>query len=76
MMILDMNLREQLIDQTQKLAQERGWTWREPVEITSGFTQGEPVWIIRTNALMLSPSVRVIFRQSDLSVIRVGYLPR
>lgn len=76
MMILDMNLREQLIDQTQKLAQERGWTWREPVEITSGFDQGKPVWIIRTNALMLSPSVRVIFRQSDLSVIRVGYLPR
>lgn len=76
MMILDMNLREQLIDQTQKLTQERGWTWREPVEITSGFAQGEPVWIIRTNVLMLSPSVRVIFRQSDLSVMHVGYLPR
>ena len=76
MMILDSDLRDKLIVQARKLADERGWTWREPVEVTSGLDQGKPVWVIHTNVLMRSPSVRIVLRQSDLAVIRVGYLPR
>ena len=75
-MPLDCNLRDKLIGQARKLADERGWTWREPVEVASGVDRGEPVWVIRTNILMLSPSVRIVLRQSDFAVIHVGYLPR
>ncbi len=75
-MTLDSSLRDDLLRQARKLADERGWTWREPVEVTSRADRGEPVWVIRTNILMRSPSVRIVLRQSDLAVIRAGYLPR
>jgi hypothetical protein len=69
-------LNEQLSEQARKLAEERGWTWREPVEITSGLHQGEPVWVVRSNVMMRSPSVRVEIRKSDLAIVQDGYLPR
>jgi len=75
-MILDPNLRDQLVEQARRLAAERGWTWREPVEVNSASYRGEAVWVIHTNTLMRSPSVRVVVRQSDNSVVQAGYLPR
>jgi hypothetical protein len=69
-------LNEQLSEQARKLAEERGWTWREPVEITSGLHQGEAVWVVRSNVVMRSPSVRVEIRKSDLLIVESGYLPR
>jgi len=75
-MAIDPQLEAQLVEAAQKLAGERGWTWREPVEVGSAAEGGEPVWVLRTNALMRSPSVKIVFRKSDLSVVRAGYLPR
>ena len=75
-MTLDSNLRDQLIQQVRRLAAERGWTWREPVEVTAAADSGEPVWVVRTNVLMRSPSVRIVLRRSDHSLVHAGYLPR
>jgi hypothetical protein len=75
-MTLDPNLRDQLVEQARRLAEERGWTWREPVEVNSAIDRGEAVWVVRSNALMKSPSVRIVVRQSDRALVRAGYLPR
>lgn len=76
MITLDSDLRDKLIGQARKLADEQGWTWQEPVEVKSGVERGEPVWIIRTNVLMFGRNVRIVLRQSDLLVIHAGFLPR
>src|SRR5579872_2244577 len=73
---LDSDLRSQLIEQAWQLAEERGWTWHEPVEVTSGVERGEAVWIVRTNVTMRSPSVMVMLRRSDHSLVHAGYLRR
>jgi hypothetical protein len=75
-MTIDAALRDELIEQARQLAADRGWTWREPVEVTEGAHESEPVWVIRTNTLMRSPSVRVMVRRSDRVVVHAGYLPR
>ncbi len=72
----DAALRDQLIERARKLAEERGWTWREPVEITPAAHREEPVWVIRTNVLMLGQNVRVVLRRSDHAILEAGYLPR
>jgi hypothetical protein len=73
---VDPQLRERVSEQAQNVAKERGWTWREPVDITSGAHDGEPVWVVCTNVMMRSPSVRVLIRKSDLAIVHAGYLPR
>jgi len=75
-MAIDPALRDELIEQVRQLAAERGWTWREPVEVTEGAHGNEPVWIVRSNVMMRSPSVRVELRRSDRAVVHAGYLPR
>jgi hypothetical protein len=75
-MMPDPVVRGQLIERAQKIAAERGWTWREPAEITAEAEKGEAVWVVRTNVMMRSPSVRVVLRRSDLSLVQAGYLPR
>jgi hypothetical protein len=76
MTTLDDSLRERLVEQARSVAAERGWTWREPVEVSAEAERGEPVWIVRTNVMMRSPSVKIVFRQSDLTLVHAGYLPR
>jgi hypothetical protein len=75
-MAIDATLRGELIEQARRVAEERGWTWRDPVDVTEGAHQGEPVWIVRTNATMRSPSARIMLRRSDRAVVHAGYLPR
>jgi hypothetical protein len=72
----DDTLRAQLISRAQKLAEERGWTWLDPVEVTSAAHRGHPVWIIRTNAVSRGRNARIVLRQSDHAVIQAGYLSR
>jgi len=75
-MTLDPNLHSELIAEAQRLALERGWTWREPVEVTAAAERGEPVWVIRTNIRMRGQNVRIVLRQSDRTLVHAGYLPR
>ena len=73
---VDAILRDQLIAQARQIADERGWTWREPVEVAEEAYGNEPVWVVKTNVLMRSPSVRIVLRRSDRTVVHAGYLPR
>jgi hypothetical protein len=73
---LDAKLREQLLDLGRAAAQERGWEWREPVEISSRAYHGEPVWELRSNFMMLGGNVIVLIRKSDLATVHAGSMPR
>jgi len=73
---VDSMLQTRLIALARSLAEERGWVWREPVDISSETYEGDSVWIVRSNAMMRSPSIRVWIRRSDLAVVHAGYLPR
>jgi len=75
-MAIDAALRDSLIEQARQVAADRGWTWREPIDVTEGAQGGEPVWIVRTNAMMRGASARIVVRRSDRAVVDAGYLPR
>jgi hypothetical protein len=75
-MAVDAVLRDQLIAEAKRIADQRGWTWREPIEVTEEAYANEPVWVVRTNVLMLGQSVRIVLRRSDRTVVHAGYLPR
>jgi hypothetical protein len=75
-MLLDQKLREQLIEQARKIANERRWTFQEPIELNASTDGKERVWIIRSNAAMRGQNAQIILRQSDHSLLRADYLPR
>jgi hypothetical protein len=75
-MAIDATLRDALIEQARRVAEERGWTWREPVDVAEAAHESEPVWVVRSNSLMRSPSVRIVVRRSDRAVVHAGYMPR
>ena len=70
---LDPMLRTRLLDRAQKLAAERQWLWREPVDITRVHPDA---WEIRTNAICLGANIRIVLRESDLAVLEAFFLPR
>jgi hypothetical protein len=74
--VIDDATRQALLEKGRALAVERGWTWREPVEVKAGFVDGASVWIVRTNTLARGQSANLVFRQSDQSLVSAGYLPR
>jgi hypothetical protein len=75
-MNLDDALRSQLIDLAHALAIERGWSWREPVEITASNHEGEPAWVIRTNALARGCNIWVVARKADHKILASAYSKR
>jgi hypothetical protein len=75
-MDVEPELRDQLIECARVLASDRGWPWREPVEVTAGAEGGEPVWFVNSNYLMRGANVRIVLRRSDHSLVRAGFLPR
>ncbi len=72
----DAALRAQLIEAARTVATERGWVWREPVEVVSGAEGGEAVWIVSTNVMTRGTNVRILLRRSDGSLVRAANLPR
>jgi hypothetical protein len=75
-MDLDPATRDDLIARAKSLASERGWTWLEPVHVSAGAEHGEPAWVVRSHYMAMGVNVIVVFRRSDLAVLRSGYLPR
>jgi hypothetical protein len=73
---VDSMLQTNLIALARSVAEEHGWVWREPADISSEIHEEDSVWIVRSNAMMRSPSIRVWIRKSDLAVVHAGYLPR
>jgi hypothetical protein len=72
----DTSTREQVIEKARKLAEERGWTWLNPAEVTADSNEGDPVWVVRTSVWAMGRNVRVVLRRSDHSVVGAGYHPR
>ena len=70
------DLRNRIVDQARALAVERGWSFNEPIDVTSGTEDGEPVWIVTSNYMSLGRNVKIALRQADHSLKRAGYLPR
>jgi hypothetical protein len=73
---MDEALRDSIVAIARRCAEERGWTWQEPIEISPAAEAGQPVWDVRSNAASRGMNVRVVIRRSDLAVIHAGYLKR
>ncbi len=67
---------QRLLALGRQVAAERGWSWREPVDVRAAVEQGEPAWVLRTHHLMRGSNVRLVFRRSDLALLDAGWLPR
>jgi hypothetical protein len=73
-----MDTTEQRIVETAKaFVSEWSWPWLEPVDVQLARAQvGERAWSVRTNIHARGRNVRLLIRESDLSVIESAYLPR
>ena len=69
-------LKAKIIEAARKAAEERGWPWIAPFDVSASLQKGEPVWDVRTNIRSRGQNVRVSLRQSDLAVVHTGFLPR
>jgi hypothetical protein len=72
----DPGTREQVIEKARKLVEERGWMWRDPVEVSASDYKGEPVWDVRVNTLSRGMNAWVVLRRSDHSIIHAWCTPR
>jgi hypothetical protein len=69
--------REKLLEVAQKVAAACGWPWLEPVEIALESAAPEDrTWSVHTNCHCRGRNIRIVIREADFSVVRVGYLPR
>ncbi len=69
--------REQLLEVAQRVAVACGWPWLEPVaiDVESAAAEGR-TWSVRTNCQQRGMNVVIVIRESDLRVVRAGFLPR
>jgi len=72
----DAELQARLVTMAAELARRNGWTWLGPVNVKAGMEKGEPAWIVESHYRMRGVNVVVVFRRSDLAVLRSGWLPR
>jgi hypothetical protein len=73
----DADLRELVLAAARQYADERGWKWLTPVEVT--LTKNVPDdrrWTVKTNAFAVGMNARIVIRERDLAVLEAGYLPR
>lgn len=70
------DLRHQLLTKARELASERGWPLQEPIEVLASMEEGEQAWIVHSNYMGRGNNVKIVFRQSDCSLVRAAYLPR
>lgn len=61
------------------LAEERGWPWLEPVEVSrerSLVVVGRERWVVTTHVGYRGASARIVMNADDGSIVSAGYLPR
>lgn len=68
---------EEMIFKAQKLAEERGWTWFEPVIVIKRGSRmlGSKIFEVFSNAEARSMNVSVYFDGETGEIIRAGYIP-
>ncbi len=72
----DPALEARLVAAARAVAEERGWTWREPAAVEPALRAGERTWTVRSNALARGTNVVVTLREADLAVLEARFLPR
>jgi hypothetical protein len=74
---MDEELKSALLETAKRVAAERSWPWREPVEMRPAISvPGQEVWTIRTNAGSRGSSIRLSIRQADFAILDAAFLPR
>ena len=71
--------REEALDRARALADERGWPWREPVEVSrtrSLIVFGRERWLVTTHVGFRGGNVRIEIDAGSGAVVSAGYLPR
>ena len=71
--------RDEAIARARALAQERGWTWHEPVNADLGrawVVLGARRWTVTSNAGSLGTNVHVVLDDATGAVIRAAFWPR
>ncbi len=59
-----------------RYADERGWTWREPVTVRAVRHVGAAAYRVDTHIGFLGMNARIVVSAADGSVLDAGYLPR
>jgi hypothetical protein len=70
---------EEAVERARRYAEERGWTWREPVRVTrsrSLVVLGRATYEVRSNAESRGSNARVIVAADDGSIVEAHWLPR
>src|SRR3569623_3710650 len=71
------DIRERVIDAARRYAAAQGWPWRLPVEaVLSKAASNDRQWSVKTNAFAIGMNARIVVRESDLTIVDAGYLPR
>ena len=70
--------REDAIARARALADERGWTWLEPVAARRerAWLVGKRRWTVITNIEQIGASVRVVLDDATGAIVQAGFLPR
>jgi hypothetical protein len=67
---------EEAVAAARRTVEERGWTWREPVNVRASTWRQEPVYEVQTNFGNRGSNALVIVHRGDGSVLHAAYLPR
>jgi hypothetical protein len=67
---------EELVDVARRYADERGWTWREPVQAQIVKWQGVDACQIDTHVGFRGVNVRVVVAVTDGAILNAAYMPR
>jgi hypothetical protein len=71
------DIRERVIEAARRYAEAQGWPWRLPVEaVLSKAASNDRQWSVKTNAFAIGMNARIVVRESDLTIVDAGYLPR
>jgi hypothetical protein len=74
---MDDSIQQTILEAAKAFVEGQAWPWLEPVDVRLERAQtGERAWSVRTNVHARGRSVRLVIRESDLSVIESAYLPR
>jgi hypothetical protein len=73
----DKEVQNRVLAVAQKYAEDQGWPWRSPIDVK--LTRADPKdrqWTVKTNAFAVGMNVRVVVRETDLTIVESAYLRR
>ena len=67
---------EYILEVARRYADQRGWTWLDPVEIRAVSWASLPAFQVDTNVGNRGLNISIILDAADGSVMHAGFLPR